>query len=81
MDFLPWIQTIGFVVILFIGIGFLNHIIDRITKPMEEIKDKLDEVLMYMKDNDTQLRDISENTLLARPKRSSFLTDENREKK
>lgn len=81
MDLLPWIQTIGFVVMLFIGIGFLNHIIDRITKPMEEIKDKLDEVLMYLKENDNQLRDISENTLLARPKRGSFLSDEDKEKK
>ncbi len=76
-----WIQGIGIVVGIFVAIGFLLHIIERITKPMEEIKNKLDEILMYMKDNDTQLRDISENTLLARPNRKSLLSDEDRQKR
>ena len=80
MSLTTLVQGIGFVVMIFLGIGFLNHIIDRVTKPMEEMKEKLDELLMYTKDSSTHLQDISENTLLARPNRKSLLTDEDRKK-
>ena len=80
MDISTWIQGIGIVVVLFVGIGLMNNIIERVTKPLEEIKDKLDEILMYTKDSTTHLQDISENTLLSRPNKKSLLTDEDRKR-